>query len=106
VDTRIRAPGTEREPCTGQFGRAGPRPASGQRRQLDRRSEAAESAPDCLLRRPHGGLRPALGGRERAVLSDEPPKSLDRLRDSGIGHVGQWNRLTVEYAGWVRIVGT
>jgi hypothetical protein len=40
------------------------------------------------------------------MLGDEPPKSRDRLRDSGIGHVGQWNRLTVEYAGWVRIVGT
>jgi hypothetical protein len=24
----------------------------------------------------------------------------------GIGHVGQWDRLAVEYAGWVRIVGT
>jgi len=31
-------------------------------------------------------------------------ESRDRLRDPGIGHVGQWNRLTVEYAGWVRIV--
>ena len=29
----------------------------------------------------------------------------DGLRDSGIGHVGQWDRLTVEYAGWVRIFG-
>jgi hypothetical protein len=43
---------------------------------------------------------------ERAGLGDEPPKSRDRLRDSGIGHVGQWDRLAVEYAGWVRIVGT
>ena len=72
----------------GPFGHPGSRPASGQRGPLDRFSEAAESAPDCLLRRPHCGLRPALGGRERAVLGDEPPKSRDRLRDPGIGHVG------------------
>src|SRR5712691_2919769 len=90
----------------GQFGRLGSRPASGQLGPLDRLSEAAESAPDCLLRRPHCGLCPALGGRERAVLGDELPKSRDRLLDPGIGHVGQWDRLAVEYAGWVRIVGT
>jgi hypothetical protein len=90
----------------GKFGRPGFRPASSQHGPLDGLSEAAESAPDCLLRRPHGGLRPALGGRERAVLGDEHPKSRDRLRDSAIGHVGQWDRLPVEYAGWVRIVGT
>ena len=60
----------------------------------------------CLLRRPHGRLRPALGGRDRAVLGDEPPKSRDSLSDSGICHVGHWDRLAVEYAGWVRIVGT
>jgi hypothetical protein len=40
------------------------------------------------------------------VHGNELTKSLDRLLDPGIGHVGQWNRLTVEYAGWVRIVGT
>jgi hypothetical protein len=34
------------------------------------------------------------------------PKSRDRLLDPGIGHVGQRDRLAVEYAGWVRIVGT
>ncbi len=48
--------------------------ASGQLGPLDRLSDAAESAPDCLLRRPHCGLCPALGGRERAVLGDELPK--------------------------------
>jgi hypothetical protein len=40
------------------------------------------------------------------VLGDEPSKSYDRLLDPGIGHVGQWDRLAVEYAQWVRIVGT
>jgi hypothetical protein len=58
-------------------------PASGQGGPLDRLSEAAESAPDCFLRRPHGGLCPALGGRERAVIGNELPKSRDRLRDFG-----------------------
>src|SRR5665811_1680586 len=43
----------------GQFGRPGSSTASGQRSPLDRLSEAAESAPDCLLRWPHGGLRRA-----------------------------------------------
>ena len=46
----------------------------------------------------HCGLCPALGGRERAVLGGELPKSRDRLLDPGIGHVGQWDRLAVEYA--------
>jgi hypothetical protein len=40
------------------------------------------------------------------VLGDELPKSRDRLLDPGIGHVGQWDRRAVEYAAWVRIVGT
>jgi hypothetical protein len=40
------------------------------------------------------------------VLGDELPNGRHGLLDPGIGHVGQWNRLTVEYAGWVRIVGT
>jgi hypothetical protein len=40
------------------------------------------------------------------VLGDELPKSRDRLLDQDVGHVGQWDPLTVEYAGWVRIVGT
>jgi hypothetical protein len=40
------------------------------------------------------------------MLGDEPPQSRDRLRDSGIGYVRQWDRLAIEYAGWVRIVGT
>jgi hypothetical protein len=40
------------------------------------------------------------------MLGDELPKSRDRLLDPGIGHVGQGDRLAVEYAGWVRIVGT
>jgi hypothetical protein len=93
----IRAPGTEREPSTASSAAAGPAPASGQRGPLDRLSEAAESAPDCLLRRPHAGLSPALGGRERAVLGDEPPKSRvrtgvprdqpDRPRESRCGAV-------------------
>jgi len=94
------------EPVADGASSRGFRPPSGQRGPLERLSEAAESAPDCFLRRPHRGLCPTLGSRERAVLGDEHPKSRDRLRDSGSGHVGQWNRLTVEYAGWVRIVGT
>jgi hypothetical protein len=44
--------------------------------------------------------------RRGAVLGDKPPKSRDRLSDSGIGHVGKGDCLAVEYAGWVRIVGT
>jgi hypothetical protein len=40
------------------------------------------------------------------VLVDELPKSGDRRLDPAIDHVGQWDRLAVEYAGWVRIVGT
>jgi hypothetical protein len=91
VDTVFELPSTERETRHGQFGRPASRPASGQRDSLDRLSEAAESAPNCLLRRPHCGLRPALGGRERAVLGNEPPKGRDILRDSDISHVGQWD---------------
>jgi hypothetical protein len=30
------------------------------------------------------------------VLGDEPPKSRDTLSDSGIAHVGHWDRLAVE----------
>jgi len=55
---------------------------------------------------PHFGLRPALGGRDRAVLGDEVPKSRDRFLDPSVRHVQQYDRLAVEYAGWVRIVGT
>jgi hypothetical protein len=55
---------------------------------------------------PAVSVHPPEGAFHSAVLGDGPPKSRDRLRDLGIGHVGQWNRLTVEYAGWVRIVGT
>jgi hypothetical protein len=33
------------------------------------------------------------------VLGDELAKSRDRLVDPGIGHVGQRDRLPVEYAG-------
>ena len=80
--------------------------SSGQRGPLDRLSEAAESKPDCPLRRPHRGLCPALGGRDRTVLGDELPNGRYRLLDPGIGHVGQWDRLAVECGGWVRIVGT
>ena len=40
------------------------------------------------------------------MLGDELPKSRDRLLNPGISHVGQEDRLAVEYAGWVRIVGT
>jgi len=43
-------------------GAPGSGPGSGQRGTLDRLSEAAESAPDCLLSRPHGGLLPVLVG--------------------------------------------
>ena len=32
------------------------------------------------------------------MLGDELPKSRDRLLDPRIGHVGQWDRLAVEYA--------
>jgi hypothetical protein len=39
------------------------------------------------------------------VLGGELPKS-DRLLNPGIGHLGQWDRLAIEYAGWLRIVGT
>ena len=99
-----RAPSTEREPGTASRPPRGPAQHQVSACLPDRLSEAAESAPDCLLRWPHCGLCPALGRRERAVLGDEPPKSRDRLRDPGIGHFGQWDRLAVEYAGWVRIV--
>src|SRR6266849_3533631 len=53
-------------------------------------------------------LRPASSSRRSgASCFWRPPSySRDRLRDPGIGHVGQWDRLAVEYAGWVRIVGT
>jgi hypothetical protein len=40
------------------------------------------------------------------VLGDELPKSGDKLVDPSIGHVEQWDHLAVEFAGWVRIVGT
>jgi hypothetical protein len=40
------------------------------------------------------------------VLGDELPNGRNRLLDPGIVHVGDRDGLAVEYAGWVRIVGT
>ncbi len=79
----VRAPSTEREPGTASSAAPGPAQHQVRAARLDCLSEAAESAPDCSLRRPHGGLSPALGRRERAVLGDELPQSRDKTPRSG-----------------------
>jgi hypothetical protein len=40
------------------------------------------------------------------TLVDELPKGGDGLLKPCVGHVGDRDGLPVEYAGWVRIVGT
>ncbi len=40
------------------------------------------------------------------MVVDELPKRGESLIKPDCGHVRQLNRLSVEYAGWVRIVGT
>jgi hypothetical protein len=40
------------------------------------------------------------------MLVDELPKGGGSLLEPCVGHVGDRDRLAVEYAGWVRIVGT
>jgi hypothetical protein len=78
----------------------------GQAGLLDGLTEAAEQPADRLLRGPHRSLGPALRGRKTATLVDELPKGGGSLLKPCVGHVGDRDGLPVEYAGWVRIVGT
>src|SRR5712692_10300442 len=75
-------------------------------RPLDGPTKAAELPADRLLRGPHRGLGPALRGRKTTTLVDELPKEGDSLLKPCVGHAGDRDSLPVEYAGWVRIVGT
>jgi hypothetical protein len=73
---------------------------------LDGPTEAAELPADRFLRGPHCGLGPALRGRKTTTLVDELPKGRDSLLKPCVGHVGDRDGRSGEYAGWVRIVGT
>ena len=78
----------------------------GQSGPLDGLTEATELPADRLFRGPHRGLGPALRGRKTTTLVDVLPKGGDSLRKPCVGYVGDRDGLPVEYAGWVRIVGT
>jgi len=73
---------------------------------LDGPTKAGELSADRPLLRPHRGLGPVLRGRKTTTLVDELQNSGDSLFKPCVGHVGDGNGLPVEYAGWVRIVGT
>src|SRR6266571_646324 len=71
-----------------------------------RQAEAAEPSTDGSPRGHHLRGSPALLRRQASLLGEKPPDGVDALLDLGIGKVRQREGLPVEYAGWVRIVGT
>jgi hypothetical protein len=68
--------------------------------------EAAEPSTNRLLRRAHPGRGPAICGRSLTTVNEELAKRRNGSVDPGFSHVRDRNGLSVEYAGWVRIVGT